>query len=95
MRLPGRRTSRDPHADLDQRLSALREAVDLGRGRLDEEALQLGEDALARAAGRRALSAEHTVVGFFGATGSGKSSLLNTLLGRQVARAAVQRPTTS
>ena len=95
MRLPGRRTRRDPHADLDQRLSALREAVDLGRGRLDEEALQLGEDALARAAGRRALSAEHTVVGFFGATGSGKSSLLNTLLGRQVARAAVQRPTTS
>lgn len=95
MRLPGRRTRRDPNADLDQRLSALREAVDLGRGRLDEPALQLGEDVLTRAAGRRALSAEHTVVGFFGATGSGKSSLLNTLLGRQVARAAVQRPTTS
>ncbi|MCT1601105.1 50S ribosome-binding GTPase [Kocuria sp. p3-SID1433] len=95
MRLPGRRPRRDPHADLDQRLHGLREAVDLGRGRLDESALQLGEDVLTRAAGRRALSAEHTVVGFFGATGSGKSSLLNTLLGRQVARAALQRPTTS
>ncbi|WP_144791940.1 GTPase [Kocuria palustris] len=94
MRL-GRRPRRDPDADLDERLQALSQAADLGRGRLDEDALQRADDVLARASGRRALSADHTVVGFFGATGSGKSSLLNTVLGRQIARAAVQRPTTS
>lgn len=43
---------------------------------------------------RRALSAEHTIIGFFGATGSGKSSLVNTVVGREVTRAAVRRPTT-
>ena len=43
---------------------------------------------------RRALSAEHTIIGFFGATGSGKSSLVNAVVGREVTRAAVRRPTT-
>lgn len=35
------------------------------------------------------------MIGLFGATGSGKSSLLNALIGKDVARAAVRRPTTS
>src|SRR5690606_11100381 len=44
---------------------------------------------------RRALSSEHTVIGLFGATGSGKSSLLNALVGADLARTHVRRPTTS
>lgn len=91
----GRGARRGPHQDLDERLRALGELARLGRGRLDDDAVQRAEAVLTRAASRRALSGEHTVVGFFGATGSGKSSLLNTVLGRPIARTAVLRPTTS
>lgn len=81
--------------DIDQRLAGLREAVDAGRGRLDDDAVEQAEDLLGRAATRRSLSPDHTVVGFFGATGSGKSSLLNAVVGRPVARSAARRPTTT
>lgn len=80
---------------LDARLEALREVADLGAGRLPAATLSQLESLLARAASRRALSSEHTVVGLFGATGSGKSSLLNAIVGEQVARSHVRRPTTS
>ncbi|MUK02122.1 ABC transporter [Vibrio cholerae] len=50
---------------------------------------------LDRAGSRRSLSAEHAVVGVFGPTGSGKSSLVNALSGTETARVAVRRPTTS
>ena len=50
---------------------------------------------LERASSRRSLSADHTVVGFFGATGSGKSSLFNAVSGAEIATAAARRPTTS
>ncbi|MFC0675874.1 GTPase family protein, partial [Brachybacterium hainanense] len=58
-------------------------------------ALAHARDVLARGRRRRTLSAEHTVVGVFGATGSGKSSLVNALVGQQITRAAVRRPTTA
>ncbi|WP_125610789.1 GTPase [Specibacter cremeus] len=77
------------------RLAALNEARELGEGRLDDAALQRTYDVLDRAASRRSLSAEHTVVGFFGATGSGKSSLFNAVARADIARVAVRRPTTS
>ena len=80
---------------LAPRLNALGEAAELAAGRLPEDVVA-GADAVVRAAGeRQALSAEHTVVGFFGATGSGKSSLFNALTGRDLARVAATRPTTS
>ena len=80
---------------LAPRLDALGEAAELAAGRLPEDVVA-GADAVVRAAGeRQALSAEHTVVGFFGATGSGKSSLFNALTGRDLARVAATRPTTS
>ena len=80
---------------LDDRLAALAHARDLAEGRiLDTEAEAL--DALLRsAAERRERSSEHTVVGFFGATGSGKSSLFNAVVGEPLARTHVVRPTTS
>lgn len=52
-------------------------------------------EVLSRVDARTALSAEHTVVGIFGATGSGKSSLVNAVVGQEITRAAVRRPTTA
>lgn len=82
-------------ASLEERLSALEEAIELGRGRIDDVRLEELEKVIRSAGERRSLSAEHTVVGFFGATGSGKSSLFNAVTGTQMARAHVTRPTTS
>ena len=80
---------------LDRRLAALNEARELGEGRLDDAALSEVYDVLERATSRRSLSGDHTVVGFFGATGSGKSSLFNAVSGADAARVAVRRPTTN
>ncbi|PYI39607.1 ABC transporter [Arthrobacter psychrolactophilus] len=80
---------------LERQLAALDEARELGAGRLDETALEEVYGVLERATSRRSLSADHTVVGFFGATGSGKSSLFNAISGTNTARVAVRRPTTS
>ncbi|NKX55380.1 YfjP family GTPase [Arthrobacter mobilis] len=80
---------------LQQRLEALNTARELAVGRLPEAVLTPAFDVLERASMRRSLSSEHTVVGLFGATGSGKSSLFNALVGEEVARAAARRPTTA
>ena len=82
-------------AGVDQLLGALSEAAELGAGRVPDDELEQVRRIAARASERRALSSEHTVVGFFGATGSGKSSLMNALAGEAVARTHVRRPTTS
>ena len=80
---------------LHERLDALDRALAALDGIAPGEALTGTTELLERVDRRRALSAEHTVIGLFGATGSGKSSLLNALIGKDVARAAVRRPTTS
>jgi hypothetical protein len=59
-------------SELDRRLAALKDARELGDGVLPDESLDEVRRLLDRAGSRRSLSAEHTVVGFFGATGSGK-----------------------
>ncbi len=80
---------------VDALLGALSEAAELGAGRVPQDELEAVRRIAASASERRALSAEHTVVGFFGATGSGKSSLMNALAGSAIARTHVRRPTTS
>lgn len=80
---------------LDRRLEALDDARQLAAGVLPDETLDGVLQVLERASSRRSLSAEHTVVGFFGATGSGKSSLFNAVSGAAIATAAARRPTTS
>lgn len=80
---------------LQERLEALAQAAQLGRDRLPDPVVDRAQAAVEAAAHRTSLSAEHTVVGFFGATGSGKSSLFNALTGRELARVAATRPTTS
>ena len=77
------------------RLDALGRVVELSEGRLDEAALAPARELLRRAAGRYALSAEHTLVVLGGATGVGKSSLFNRLVGIDLSPVAVRRPTTA
>lgn len=82
-------------ASLTQRLAALDEAAALGGDHLspaEHAALARVADA---AGERRRLSGEHTVVGFFGATGSGKTSLFNAVVGEDLGKTAARRPTTS
>lgn len=80
---------------LAQRLEALEKATDLADGIYTPEELAQLDQVIASAAERRALSAEHTVVGFFGATGSGKTSLFNAVVGEDLGKTAARRPTTS
>ena len=79
---------------LHDRVAALGAALDAGEGRLPAGTVTDGRAVLARVGERAALSAEHTVVALAGATGSGKSSLVNALVGAEIARPGVQRPTT-
>lgn len=90
-----RHTAARVSSQLDARLEALNSARELAEGVLPEEVLQDVLRLLERATSRRSLSADHTVVGFFGATGSGKSSLFNAVSGAEIATAAVRRPTTT
>lgn len=80
---------------LIERLDALSRGVEALDGVAPQSATDDAREVLERIDRRRALSAEHTVVGLFGATGSGKSSLVNAIVGRDVTRAAVRRPTTA
>ena len=80
---------------LIERLEALQTATELGTGRVPAADIERAGIVLDQASTRRSLSGEHTVVGFFGATGSGKSSLFNAVTGRELARTAATRPTTS
>ena len=77
------------------RLDALGRVVELASGRLDKTALAAAHEVLERAAARYALSAEHTLVVLGGATGVGKSSLFNALVGIGLSPVAVRRPTTA
>ena len=80
---------------LDVRLGGLAQAVESGRGRLDEAVIEPAAVIVERAGARLRLSAEHTVVALAGATGSGKSSTFNALAGLDLAAVGVRRPTTS
>ncbi|MCW2766646.1 MAG: putative transporter [Nocardioides sp.] len=81
--------------DIGARIEGLEAAVDAARGRLDDTVLDEVRNTVDRAAGRLRLSAEHTVVGIAGATGSGKSSTFNALTGLELSAVGVRRPTTS
>ncbi|WP_422115410.1 GTPase [Brachybacterium sp. UNK5269] len=82
-------------APLLERLDALERATEALDGVAPGAEVEAARALIERIDRRRALSAEHTVIGLFGATGSGKSSLLNALVGTEISRAAVRRPTTA
>ncbi|NRQ51148.1 GTPase [Aeromicrobium stalagmiti] len=81
--------------DVAARLEGLTRAVTASRGRIDDEILAPAEMLSGRAAERLTLSGEHTIVALAGATGSGKSSLFNSLTDLELAGVGVRRPTTS
>lgn len=82
-------------AALDRRLAGLAEAADLGEGRLPAPPVAQARTVAERAQARRGLSEQLTVVAFAGSTGAGKSTLFNSIVGEEVAKAGVLRPTTS
>ncbi|HET7328270.1 MAG TPA: GTPase [Nocardioidaceae bacterium] len=82
-------------ADLASKAEGLQRAVTAARGRLDQALVDETQAVLDRAGQRLRLSAEHTVVALAGATGSGKSSLFNAIVGLDLAAVGVRRPTTS
>ena len=74
--------------------AGLEELARLGDGRLEPELLERLQELGERAAARLARSRERVVIALAGGTGSGKSSLTNALLGQEVSRPGVRRPTT-
>jgi GTPase Era involved in 16S rRNA processing len=82
-------------SDIGARIEGLESAAEAASGRLDDDLVSEARTVAERAAGRLKLSAEHTVVGIAGATGSGKSSTFNALTGLELSAVGVRRPTTS
>ena len=76
------------------RLDRLTELIDVTEGRVPEELIARAAGVLERA-DQRLQWGEQTVVALAGSTGSGKSSLTNSLTGSDVAVAGVLRPTTA
>jgi len=81
--------------DIGARIEGLAAASTAARGRLDDAAVEEADVVAGRAADRLRLSADHTVVAIAGATGSGKSSTFNALVGLELSSVGVRRPTTS
>lgn len=81
--------------DLAAAAATLRRAIRSGGAQLDPEALARAERVGARVDERTSLAGEHTVVALAGATGSGKSSVFNALVGADIATVGARRPTTS
>jgi len=82
-------------AALDRRLAGLTEAADVAEGRLPAPVVTAARTVAERAQARLGLSEELTVVAFAGSTGAGKSTLFNSIVGEEVAKSGVLRPTTS
>ncbi|QNF93251.1 GTPase family protein [Janibacter sp. YB324] len=81
--------------ELSARADALAGAVETGGERLEREAAQRATAVVDKVRERNSLVGGHTVVALAGATGSGKSSLFNALVGADIARVGQRRPTTS
>lgn len=85
-----------PSADsVSARASALLRAVELGGAQLDPQAATEATQLVEKVGERSAIAGNHTVVALAGATGSGKSSLFNALVGAPIAEIGARRPTTS
>ena len=77
------------------RAASLTSALEAGAGCLPAGGVDRAEVVIAKAAARISITGGHTVVALAGATGSGKSSLFNDLVGADIAHVGVRRPTTA
>lgn len=80
---------------LAAKAQSLEAALDAGGDELDRRQTMAGAEVVAKVQARTALRGGHTVVALAGATGSGKSSLFNTIVGAEVSTVGAKRPTTS
>lgn len=85
---------RPVRGDLAGRLKAVERLIDLADERIDEKLIDEARALLWRAGERLLLSGQHTIVALAGSTGSGKSSLFNTISGLELSPVGVRRPTT-
>lgn len=81
------------NVSLGEGLGDLDTAIKLAAGHMPEPVISEARAVLGHSVSRRNFA--HTVVALGGATGSGKSSLLNAIVGEPIARVAATRPTTS
>lgn len=81
--------------ELSAAATALAAAADAGGVQLPLTERERADAVVAKVAERTALVGDHTVVALAGATGSGKSSLFNALVGGDIAVTGVRRPTTA
>ncbi len=81
--------------DLPERLEALETALGQAGGRLPESHLHDAHQVVAKSKARLRHGTSHTLVALLGATGSGKSSVTNAVVGSDIATTGVRRPTTS
>ncbi len=81
--------------DLALRARALGDALGSGQAQLDQRAVEAAREVIVKIGERTSKTGGHTVVALAGATGSGKSSLFNCLVGAPVALVGARRPTTS
>ena len=77
------------------RAASLTSALESGVGCLPVRGVDQAKAVIVKAAARTSIAGGHTVVALAGATGSGKSSLFNDLIGADVAPIGARRPTTS
>jgi len=77
------------------RAASLTSALESGAGCLPAAGVDRAKAIIVKAAGRTSIAGGRTVVALAGATGSGKSSLFNDLIGADVAPIGARRPTTS
>ncbi|WP_153394282.1 YfjP family GTPase [Ornithinicoccus halotolerans] len=89
-----RRRERASRVPLGWRAQQLADALDQGGDQLDPALVEEGRALVRRVAERGAIGTGRTVVALAGATGSGKSTLFNRLVGGEVASVGVRRPTT-
>lgn len=90
-----RRKNEDGGLPLTERAGALRSALDLGGDELEPRAAGEARTVVDKVEERWALKGGRTVVALAGATGSGKSSLFNALVGEDVSVISPRRPTTA
>ncbi|WP_404290864.1 GTPase [Glutamicibacter arilaitensis] len=83
------------HSGLAEQINAVVSAMQIAEPYLEPEIVDHAAVVIERAEARRQLSGDHVVVGLFGATGSGKSSLFNSLVESDIAQTGVIRPTTT
>lgn len=82
-------------AELGTRTTELSMALVSGADELDPSGVAVARRVVDKAVERSGIGGDHTVVALAGATGSGKSSLFNAIVGADVATIGARRPTTS